>query len=59
MPVTLKLEYYDKWLDPGEQDPMEILVGGIFTEFKFYPVSKRVNSAGWNEPGCIARVGDG
>ncbi|MBU4332790.1 SOS response-associated peptidase [Patescibacteria group bacterium] len=59
MPVILKPEYYEKWLDPDAKDPKEILSGGMFTEFKFYPVSKRVNSAVWNEPGCIARVGVG
>lgn len=46
MPVILKPEAYEKWLDPQNQDVHQIesiLQTNIVREFKRYPVSKRIN----------------
>lgn len=46
MPVILKPEAYEKWLDPQKQDVHQIesiLQTNIVREFKRYPVSKRIN----------------
>jgi len=59
MPVILKPQVYDPWLDPGNQDVVEldnILKNEIITELVGYPVSKQVNSARNNDPSCIEPV---
>ncbi len=46
MPVILKPEAHEKWLDPQNQDVHQIesiLQTNIVREFKRYPVSKRIN----------------
>ncbi|MBW2610885.1 MAG: SOS response-associated peptidase [Deltaproteobacteria bacterium] len=48
MPVILKPEAFDSWLNPENQDGnslQEIIQNQIFTELTSVPVSKRVNSA--------------
>ena len=47
MPVILKPQIYEPWLDPAYQDVAElneILKNEIITELASYPVSKEVNS---------------
>ena len=56
MPVILKPEAYDSWLDPDIRDTR--LISGIiqkqiFTELKSAPVSKQVNSVRNNAPDNI------
>ncbi len=57
MPVVLKPEAYDSWLDPGNHNVEElnrILKDGAVNDFKYYPVSKRVNTVRNNDEKCIA-----
>lgn len=53
MPVILKPEYHDAWLDPESDKPIDILKDGMITEMKYHPVSTSVNKAGNNDPRCI------
>ena len=46
MPVILKPRAYESWLDPANQDVVELgkmLKQEILTDLVSYPVSKRVN----------------
>jgi len=59
MPVILKSNVYEPWLDPGNQDVAEldrILKNEIATELVRYPVSKQVNSTRNNDPSCIEPI---
>ncbi len=59
MPVILKSEIYEPWLDPQNHDLDElknILENEIITELVSYPVSKQVNSASNNNPACIEPI---
>ena len=56
MPVILKQQVYESWLDPGNQDVVELdkmLKNVIVTELVSYPVSKQVNSTRNNDSSCI------
>ena len=56
MPVILKPQAYEFWLDPGNQDVVELknlLKNEIEMDLDSYPVSKQVNSARNNDPSCI------
>jgi putative SOS response-associated peptidase YedK len=56
MPVILKPEVYEAWLDPENQKVAaleNILRNEIFTELLSYPVSKQVNSTRNNDPSNI------
>jgi putative SOS response-associated peptidase YedK len=60
MPVILKTEVYEHWLEPGNQNIAElevILKDDIYTEFVSYPVSKQVNSTRNNDPSCVELTG--
>ena len=59
MPVILKPEDYDLWLDPGVTDPAR--VAGLLQPLdarlmQKYPVSSRVNSVKNDDPACAARI---
>ena len=59
MPVILKPEAFDIWLDPEIQDInslLEIIKNQIYTELKGVPVSKQVNSAKNNRPENIQPI---
>ena len=59
MPVILKSEIFEPWLDPENQDLdglKNILKKEIITELVGYPVSKQVNSASNNTPSCIEPI---
>ena len=59
MPVILKPPAYEFWLDPGNQDVVEldkILKHEIVTELVSQPVSKQVNSTRNNDPSCIEPI---
>lgn len=59
MPVILKPEAYDLWLDPQAQDitPLQELIRNqILTELVSIPVSRRVNSVKHNGPENIAPI---
>jgi len=56
MPVILKPEVYETWLDPENQNAAaleNILRNEIFTELVSYPVSQQVNSVRNNDPSNI------
>jgi putative SOS response-associated peptidase YedK len=56
MPLILKPEAYDKWLDPENKDPSrteELLKTKYVRELKRYSVSKLVNRAENNSRQCI------
>jgi putative SOS response-associated peptidase YedK len=59
MPVILKSPTYESWLDPGNQDVVELdkmLKNEIVTKLVSHPVSKQVNSTRNNNPSCIEPV---
>jgi len=59
MPVILKPPAYESWLDPGNQNVVELgkmLKNEIVTELVRYPVSKQVNSTRNNDPSCIEPI---
>lgn len=56
MPVILKSEYCQSWIEPGLQDIdrlNRIMQEGQVQEFNSYPVSTRVNSPAFDDPACI------
>ena len=56
MPAVLKAQVYETWLDPENQDILElqhILTNDVISEFVSYPVSKGVNSVRNNDPSNI------
>ena len=60
MPVILKTEVYEHWLEPANQNIIKlegILKDDIYTEFVGYPVSQEVNSSRHNDPSCLEPAG--
>ena len=56
MPVILKPEALDEWLDPTNKEPAkieELLKTAYVKELKRYPVSKLVNQVGNNKKECM------
>lgn len=59
MPVILKPQDYDKWLDLDNQNNAELqslLKPFSSEEMEFYPVSNEVNKPGNDSPKCIDRL---
>jgi putative SOS response-associated peptidase YedK len=59
MPIILKPQVYESWLDPDNQDVVKldnILKNEIITELSSYPVSTQVNSIRNNDPSCIEPI---
>ena len=59
MPVILKPEDYDRWLDPGITDPNQMadLLQPLDARLmRTYPVSTRVNSVKNDDPSCAEPV---
>jgi putative SOS response-associated peptidase YedK len=59
MPVILKPEAYEFWLNPENQDVAalkNILGKALLTDLVSYPVSKQVNSTRNNDASCIDPV---
>jgi putative SOS response-associated peptidase YedK len=59
MPVILRPESFDAWLDPDNQDVkslLEIIQKQIYTELISTPVSKQVNSVRNNSPENIQAI---
>ena len=59
MPVFLKPPAYESWLDPANQNVVELgemLKNEIVTELVSNPVSKQVNSTRNNDPSCIEPI---
>ena len=56
MPLILKPEAYDEWLDPAKRDPAEIeelMRSMCVKDLKYYPVSKLVNRVENNSKECM------
>jgi putative SOS response-associated peptidase YedK len=61
MPLILKPEAYDDWLDPENKEPgriEKVLKKGYMKDFKRYPVSKLVNQVGNNSKECMEPLKD-
>ena len=61
MPLILKPEAYEEWLDPENKEPGridEILRKGFVGELRRYPVSKLVNQVGNNTRECMEPLKD-
>jgi putative SOS response-associated peptidase YedK len=59
MPVILNSKLYEAWLDPELEDFVEsnrILKVGMVHDFRYYPVSKKVNSVRNNDPSLVETV---
>jgi putative SOS response-associated peptidase YedK len=59
MPVILKPPAYESWLDPGNQNVVELgkmLKNEIATGLVSYPVSKQVNATRNNDSSCIEPI---
>lgn len=58
MPVVLKSEFRDGWLDPGAEPGRlkQMLFDGVETEFQRRPVSRHVNRVQNDDPQCIEEV---
>jgi len=57
MPVILRPEDYDLWLDPGFRDVKalaEVLLPFDAARMRRYPVSTRVNAVTNDDPECVA-----
>lgn len=56
MPVILRRESQDMWLNPDEKSPTRlktIIREGLINELKRYPVSRKINAVSNNDPSCI------
>jgi putative SOS response-associated peptidase YedK len=56
MPVVLRQENYDLWLDPGFKDVKvlaEVLVPFDAARMRCFPVSNRVNAVANDDPDCV------
>jgi putative SOS response-associated peptidase YedK len=59
MPVILKPEVYEKWLDSKIHDikELQIIINDYLNyDMKYYPVSTFVNSVNNNDPNCIKPI---
>jgi putative SOS response-associated peptidase YedK len=62
MPLILKQEAYDEWLDPNNKESAkleQILKRGSVNDLKCYPVSKLVNQVGNNKKECMEPLKEG
>jgi putative SOS response-associated peptidase YedK len=60
MPVIIAKEKSDLWLDPEMKDQetlLDLLKPYPAGDMEAYPVSRRVNSPGYNSPECIKPAG--
>jgi putative SOS response-associated peptidase YedK len=56
MPVILRPERYDLWLDPGFNDVKalaEVLVPFDAAQMRRFPVSTRINAVTNDDPDCV------
>jgi putative SOS response-associated peptidase YedK len=61
MPLILKPESYDEWLNPETKQPdriEQIMKSGFVSDLKCYPVSKLVNQVGNNKKECMEPLKD-
>ncbi len=55
MPIIVPREAYERWLDPDERKPLDLLAPNA-AELVSHPVSKAVNSPKNDDPRCIEPV---
>jgi putative SOS response-associated peptidase YedK len=56
MPVILRPEHYDLWLDPGFKDVKalaEVLAPFDAGKMRRFPVSTRINAMANDDPDCV------
>ena len=60
MPVILKREDEDAWLDPNSAEPMLLSLLAPYDPGRtaLYRVDMRVNSVKNDDPGCLTRIDD-
>ena len=61
MPVILRQENYDLWLDPGFKDVKalaEVLAPFDAAQMRSFPVSTRINAVANDDPDCVAPMPD-
>lgn len=58
MPVILRSEDEDAWLDPNNADPARLLAPYDPERTALYRVSERVNSVKNDDPDCLAKASD-
>ncbi len=61
MPLILKPESYEEWLNPENKQPArieQIMKSGFVSDLKCYPVSKLVNQVGNNKKECMEPLKD-
>lgn len=58
MPVVLRPEQYDEWIDPvlTDADAVARMIGEARTDFAHHPVSTRVNSLRNESPDLTERM---
>ncbi|HEY6131825.1 MAG TPA: SOS response-associated peptidase [Halioglobus sp.] len=56
MPIVLKPEHYDSWLDPTTGADVGNLIADASVDFESYPVSTRVNSARNDGPELLEKL---
>lgn len=56
MPLILAREQIDRWLDPDDPDPADILASVPSEELQFVAVSPHVNNARNDDPHCLEPV---
>jgi putative SOS response-associated peptidase YedK len=57
MPIVVPPEGYDRWLDPNERKPLDLLQPDA-SQLVSHPVSKAVNSPANDDPRCVEPVQD-
>jgi putative SOS response-associated peptidase YedK len=59
MPVIVAPEDYERWLDPDDASPDELVKPFDGERMTYYPVSTKVNSVRNDDPTCIERMPGG
>jgi len=57
MPVILKPEDEDAWLDPSNSEPKLLSLLAPYEKTELYQLSERVNSVKNDDPECLAKAG--
>jgi putative SOS response-associated peptidase YedK len=58
MPVIVSPREYERWLDPAEPDPADVIAPYPAEGMRFHTVSKRVNSVKNDDASCIEALAD-
>lgn len=58
MPVIVPPDDYERWLDPAEPDPSDLIAPYPAERMRYHAVSKRVNSVKNDDASCIEALAD-